>query len=577
VVQLGARAFYQLTSFQTVTIPISVTSIEEYAFFETGLTSVTIPVHVTSIGTHAFRNIPSLKYVVVPHTGVTYATGSFFNMNQYSVVSVYGITILTELTTWKKSIPTPSSSDGTYQIFRASFDGTVYYVLENGQKMARFHEDTVYIITRIDVTSAIDLNVRIGTGTTIPGNGVHGPLTTTISPPTSFPGVFNGEACTYPITQVGKYAFNNTGLTGVVIPNTVEKINIHAFSFDDFNPIFNSVTFATGSQCETIDSYAFMYAGITELIIPDSVTAIGQSAFRWNGLLSDVTLPVTVVMAVPAFRYMATEVVVKVVTNWWYTFLDWREQNLDKFSTKDLSEVTMTPYYGGKFLFDYIEDAMDAIYQVEPIYVVPIGKNAIAEATQDVTIITPPVTGDPIQHIFGGDLPPGGDVTWCRKYSVIPFPMTADIVNQAQIDRNALALDHTKTKLSQTKVQRLADMTRARSRLNHQYASQSETETNYNTHSYIQVDFFREESGVLYARAGHRAIPPYLGPIPGTFSTMSQMAPVSSSTSFRSLPPISSTLNSMHIHPIIVPDTYIPQHSPPLVSRILIDGTVASR
>ena len=208
---------------------------------------------------------------------------------------------------------------------------------------------------------------------------------------------------------------------------------------------------------------------------------------------------------------------------------------------------------------------------------VPVDKDAIAEATQDVTIITPPVAEVPLQHIFGGDFPPGGDVTWSRKYSVIPFPMTSDIVQQTQIDRKVLALEHTKTKISQTKVQRLADMTRARSRLNHQYASQSETETNYNTHKYIQVDFFHEEGGALYARAGHRAIPPYLGPIPGTFSVMSQMAPVSSSTSFQSLPPISSTLNSDHIIPITVPNIYQPSHSPKLVSRLLIDGTVASR
>lgn len=576
VVQIGTRAFYQIAELTFVGLLSGLVTIEENAFFETGLKSITIPNSVTNIGTNAFANISSLKYVRVPHTGVTYAVGSFFYMNQYSVVSVDGITLPSELTTWKKSIPVPSSSDGTYQIFRASNNGSVYYVMENGDIMARFHKDIVYIITRIDITSVTNLNVRIGTGKTIPGNGIHGPLTTTITPPTDFGGFFNGQLCSYPITQVGKYAFNNTGLTGVVIPKKVVKINIHAFSFDDFNPTFNSVTFASGSQCETIDSYAFMYAGITDVIIPDSVTAIGQSAFRWNGLLSDVTLPVTVVMAAPAFRYMATEVVVKVVTNWWYTFLDWREQNLDKFSTKDLSEVTMTPYYDGKFLFDYIEDAMCSICHSEPIYTVPVDNASIAQATQDVTIITPSVLGDPLQHVFGGEFPPGGDVTWSRRYSVIPFPMTSDIVTQTQIDRNTLALEHTKMKLTQTKVQRIADMTRARSRLNHQYASQSESETNYNTHNYIQVDFFKEEGGAMCARAGHRIKNPYLGPIPGTFSTMSHPISVPSPTSFQSLPSVSSRLNNNHIIPITIPDTYTPSHSHDIVSRILIDGTVAN-
>jgi hypothetical protein len=315
-----------------------------------------------------------------------------------------------------------------------------------------------------------------------------------------------------------------------------------------------------------------MYAGITEVVIPDSVTAIGQSAFRWNGLLSDVTIPVTVVMAAPAFRYMATEVVVKVVTNWWYTFLDWREENLDKFSTKELSEVTMTPYYGGKFLFDYIEDAMCAICQAEPIYVVPVTEAAIAAATQDVTIITP-VLGDPLQHMFGGNAPPGGDVTWSRKYSFIPFPMTSDMVQQAQVDRNTAALEHTKSKLTQTRVQRLADMTRARSRINHIYASQNDHETNYNTHNYRQVDFFNADDGAMCARAGHKATAPHLGPVAGTFAPMPQVAAASS---FQALPTIPGTMYSDHVIPITTPNLYPESHSHAIISRILIDGTVAS-
>ncbi|WP_417194106.1 leucine-rich repeat domain-containing protein, partial [Blautia sp.] len=48
----------------SITIPKSVTSIENYAFYNcTGLTSITIPDSVTSIGDSAFKNCSSLKTI----------------------------------------------------------------------------------------------------------------------------------------------------------------------------------------------------------------------------------------------------------------------------------------------------------------------------------------------------------------------------------------------------------------------------------------------------------------------------------------------------------------------------------
>ena len=59
VTSIGDYAFYGCTGLTSVTIPASVTSIGDYAFYGcTGLTSVTIPASVTSIGYCAFPAAP---------------------------------------------------------------------------------------------------------------------------------------------------------------------------------------------------------------------------------------------------------------------------------------------------------------------------------------------------------------------------------------------------------------------------------------------------------------------------------------------------------------------------------------
>lgn len=54
-----------LSGCKNTTIPISVTSIGEYAFWGSGLTSLSIPVSITSIGNYAFRDCSALNHIDV--------------------------------------------------------------------------------------------------------------------------------------------------------------------------------------------------------------------------------------------------------------------------------------------------------------------------------------------------------------------------------------------------------------------------------------------------------------------------------------------------------------------------------
>ncbi|MBR1751891.1 MAG: leucine-rich repeat domain-containing protein, partial [Ruminococcus sp.] len=79
ITSIGDRAFYQCTSLTSITIPNSVTSIGAYAFeYCTSLTSITIPNSVTSIGEYAFRGCTNLKSITIPDSVTSIGEYAFY-------------------------------------------------------------------------------------------------------------------------------------------------------------------------------------------------------------------------------------------------------------------------------------------------------------------------------------------------------------------------------------------------------------------------------------------------------------------------------------------------------------------
>jgi uncharacterized repeat protein (TIGR02543 family) len=72
---IGYSAFSDLSVLTSITIPISVSEIVEYAFYGTGLSSITIPNSVNRIGVKAFGNCDDLKTVIF--VGRTLTDSSF--------------------------------------------------------------------------------------------------------------------------------------------------------------------------------------------------------------------------------------------------------------------------------------------------------------------------------------------------------------------------------------------------------------------------------------------------------------------------------------------------------------------
>jgi len=69
---IGDRSFYGRKTLQSITIPDTVTKIEDAAFFGTGLTSITIPATVESIAFRAFSYCSSLESIKVDSNNPNY-------------------------------------------------------------------------------------------------------------------------------------------------------------------------------------------------------------------------------------------------------------------------------------------------------------------------------------------------------------------------------------------------------------------------------------------------------------------------------------------------------------------------
>jgi len=205
VTSIGEYAFYYcrgLTSVNFAT-PSKVTRIEDFAFFYcTGLTSVTIPNSVTSIGDYAFDGCTGLTSITIPNS-----------VTSIGDVAFGGCTGLTSVT-----IPNSVTSIGDY-----AFDGCTG-------------------LTSITIPNSV---TSIGDGAFRYCN--------------NFTSITIGSG----VTSIGDYAFFQCyGLTGsLTIPDSVTSIGESAFV-----------------QCY-----------FTNITIPKSVTSIGNSAFMGCVQLISVT------------------------------------------------------------------------------------------------------------------------------------------------------------------------------------------------------------------------------------------------------------------------------------------------
>jgi hypothetical protein len=271
VLRIGTGAF-EYCGFTTVTIPNSVTSIEEgypFNWWPSGafyscpsLTNVIIGESITNIGYYAFSDCTNLTSITIGSGVVRIASGAF-----QGCTSLTGVTIPKSVTT----IEVGYSEYGNY--IGSAFSDCTNLTAIKVDPLNPAYSSLDGVLFNKNQTALIAFPQGKSGSYTIPAS----------------------------VTDVGYYAFGFCyGLSSVTIPESVTSLEEGAFA-----NCTNLANITIPDGVATIGDSAFANCPkLVSVAIPDSVTSIGGSAFAGCGGLANLTLGKSVVsLGTNAFGY----------------------------------------------------------------------------------------------------------------------------------------------------------------------------------------------------------------------------------------------------------------------------------
>ena len=260
VTSIGDYAFYRCKSLASIEITDMVTSIGNYAFYGcTSLTSIEIPDSVTSIDSGAFSYCYSL-IEVCNKSSLNIVSGS----NDYGNIGYYAMHIITdESESAIKYVGDYVFYDDGTDVYLVKYIGNETEIILPEYDGGKEYGIWQYVFNKCDTLTSV----------TIP-DSVTSIGKEAFSHCTSLTSVTLGNS----VINIGESAFSNcTSLTSVNIPDSVTSIDANAFGSCS---ALRSITIP--DSVTSIGGLAFCFcSSLTSIVIPDSVTSVGNWAFGY--------------------------------------------------------------------------------------------------------------------------------------------------------------------------------------------------------------------------------------------------------------------------------------------------------